>query len=57
MRRSTRDSATADAIAARVQAFREFKNIVDDTVLREVEGGGSNPVYGLFVQVRRVLSF
>ena len=57
MRPSTRDSDTADAIAARVQAFRELKNIVDENVLREIERGGSNPVYGLFVQVRRVLSF
>ena len=57
VRPSTRDSDTADAISARVQAFRELKNIVDEKVLREIEGGGSNPVYGLFVQVRRVLSF
>ena len=57
VRPSTRDSDTADAIAARVQAFRELKNIVDENVLREIERGGSNPVYGLFVQVRRVLSF
>ena len=57
VRPSARDSDTADAIAARVQAFRELKNIVDEKVLREIEGGGSNPVYGLFVQVRRVLSF
>ena len=57
MRPSTRDSDTADAIAARVQAFRELKNIVDEKVLREIEGGGRNPVYDLFVQVRRVLSF
>ncbi|MEI8082730.1 MAG: hypothetical protein WCI74_12885 [Actinomycetes bacterium] len=57
MRRSTRDFDTADGIDARVQAFRDLKNIVDDKVLREVEGGGSNPVHGLFVQVRRVFSF
>ena len=57
VRPATRDSDTADAIAARVQAFRELKNIVDAKVLREIEGGASNPVYGLFVQVRRVLSF
>jgi hypothetical protein len=57
VRTPTRDSETADAIAARVQAFRELKNIVDEKVLREIEGGGSNPVYGLFAQVRRVLSF
>ena len=57
VRPSTRDSNTADAIAARVQAFRELKNIVDEKVLREIEGGASNPVYDLFVQVRRVLSF
>jgi hypothetical protein len=29
-------SDTADAIAARVQAFRELKNVVDEKVLREV---------------------
>ena len=57
MRRSKRDSDTADAIAARVQAFRKLKYIVDEKVLREIEGCGSNPVHGLFVQVRRVLSF
>jgi len=57
VRPSTRDSDTADAIAARVQAFRELKNIVDEKVLREIEGSGGNPVYGLFVQVRRALSF
>jgi hypothetical protein len=57
VRPATRDSDTADAIAARVHAFRELKNIVDEKILREIEGGGSNPVYGIFVQVRRVLSF
>jgi predicted nucleic acid-binding OB-fold protein len=57
MRPSTREFDAADAIAARVEAFRELKNIVDEKVLREIEGGGSNPVFGLFVQVRRVLSF
>jgi hypothetical protein len=54
-RPSTRDSDTADAIAARVQAFRELKNIVDEKVVREIESGG-NPVSDLFVRVRRVLS-
>jgi hypothetical protein len=57
MRSPAQHSETADAIAARVQAFRELKNVVDEEVLREIEGGGTNPVYGLFVQVRRVLSF
>jgi hypothetical protein len=57
MRSPAQRSYTADAIAACVQAFRDLKNIVDEQVLREIEGGGANPVYGLFVQVRRVLSF
>ena len=56
MRRSARDSDTADAIAARVQAFRELKNVVDEKVLREVEAGGTNPANDLFTQVRRLLS-
>jgi len=32
-------------------------NSADEKVLREIEGGASNPVNDLFVQVRRVLSF
>jgi D-inositol-3-phosphate glycosyltransferase len=46
----------ADAIAARVQAFREFKNVVDEKVLQEVEAGGAKPANDLFTQVRRLLS-
>ena len=47
---------TADAIAARVQAFRELKKVVDEKVLREVEAGGAKPANDLFAQVRRLLS-
>ena len=54
VRPATRDSDTADAIAARVQAFRELKNIVDEKVLCEIEGGGSNPVYDLLPRMRWV---
>ena len=56
MRSPARHSDTADAIAARVQAFRELKNVVDEKVLREVEAGGTNPANDLFTQVRRLLS-
>lgn len=57
VRPSAQDTATADAIAARVQAFKELKHIVDEKTLREIEGGGGNPVYDAFVRVRRVLPF
>jgi hypothetical protein len=56
VRSPARHSDTADAIAARVQAFRELKNVVDEKVLREVESGGTNPSNDLFTQVRRLLS-
>ena len=56
VRSPARHSDTADAIAARVQAFRELKNVVDEKVLREVEAGGTNPSNDLFTQVRRLLS-
>lgn len=57
VRPSARETETADAIAARVQAFKELKHIVDEKTLREIEGGGGNPVYDAFVRVRRVLPF
>ena len=44
VRSSPSESDTAEAIAARVQAFRELKNLIDDKVLREIEDGGANPV-------------
>ena len=47
---------TADAIAARVQAFRELKNVVDEKILREIESGGAKPANDLFAHVRRPLS-
>ena len=56
VRSPARHSDTADAIVARVQAFRELKNVVDEKVLREVEAGGTNPSNDLFTQVRRLLS-
>ena len=56
MRSPARHSDTADAIAARVQAFRELKNVVDEKVLREIEAGGAKPANDLFTQVRRLLS-
>jgi hypothetical protein len=56
VRSPARHSDTADAIAARVQAFRELKNVVDEKVLREIEAGGTNPANDLFAQVRRLLS-
>jgi hypothetical protein len=57
VRSPARHSETADAIAARVQAFRELKNVVDEKVLREVEAGDAKPANDLFAQVRRLLSF
>ncbi|CAN1558815.1 hypothetical protein MCEMIE22_02559 [Mycobacteriaceae bacterium] len=56
VRSPARHSDTADAIAARVQAFRELKKVVDEKVLREVEAGGAKPANDLFTQVRRLLS-
>ena len=56
VRSPARHSDTADAIAARVQAFRELKNVVDEKVLREIEAGGANASNDLFAQVRRLLS-
>lgn len=56
-----RDSHAADAVAARVAAFRELKNVVDDSVRREItraaEGGGTNPVQSAVSWVRRALPF
>lgn len=57
VRSPARHSDTADAIAARVQAFRELKNVVDEKVLREVEAGDATPANDLFASVRRLLSF
>lgn len=57
VRPSGRDSDAADAVAARVQAFKELKHIVDEKTLREIEGGGGNSVYDAFVWVRRALPF
>jgi hypothetical protein len=56
VRSPARHSDTADAIAARVQAFRELKNVVDEKVLREIEAGDAKPANDLFAQVRRLLS-
>jgi hypothetical protein len=56
VRPATRDSDTADAIAARVRAFRELKNIVDEKVLREIEAVDANASNDLFAKVRRLLS-
>lgn len=52
-----RESDTADAVAARVAAFRELKNVVDDEVRLEIEGGGGNPVAGALTRIRGVLPF
>ena len=49
--------ASPETIAARVQAFRELKNVVDEKVMREIEAGGAKPAIDLFAQVRRLLSF
>jgi hypothetical protein len=57
VRSPARHSDTADAIVARVQAFRDLKNVVGEKVLREIEAGGTNPANDLFAQVRRLLSF
>ena len=57
VRSPARHSDTADAIAARVQAFRELKNVADEKVLREIEVGDAKPANDLFAQVRRLLSF
>lgn len=57
VRPAARDSDAADAIAAHVLAFKELKHIVDEKTLREIEGGGGNPVYDAFVWVRRALPF
>jgi hypothetical protein len=56
VRSPARHSDTADAIAARVQAFRELKNVVDDKVRQEVEAGGTKPANDPFTQVRRLLA-
>ena len=49
------ESDTADAVAARVAAFRELKNIVDEQVRLEVEqGSGEND---LIARARRLLPF
>lgn len=50
-----RESDTADAVAVRVAAFRELKNIVDEQVLLEVEqaAGGTD----LISRARRLLPF
>ena len=52
-----RPAPTADAVAARVVAFRELKNVVDDEVRLEIEGGGGNPVAGALTRIRGVLPF
>lgn len=57
VRPAARDSHTADAIAARVQAFKELKHIVDEATLREIEGTGTNPLHGALIRVRRTLPF
>lgn len=52
-----RESDAADAIAARVAAFKELKNIVDEPLRREIEGAGAGPVQEAMTWVRRAIPF
>ncbi|MGV1004470.1 MAG: hypothetical protein ACOYEV_06805 [Candidatus Nanopelagicales bacterium] len=54
-RATQRESDAADAVAARVAAFRELKNIVDEQVLLEVEQGSGGT--DLISRARRLLPF
>jgi len=58
---SARESDAADAVAARVAAFRELKNIVDEKVRREIiaaaAGERQDGFQGAFMWVRRQLPF